>query len=110
MKKRDHQRDPASGLVFLDASRTAESGNLGSFLKTFHDYEFSGLIATEEQTLDSFANPFGLEVLERPFTPGTLNRFGCSTTYVRARARWVCSTASYCPPDLHVRTEEESNR
>ena len=62
------------GLVFLNACRTAESGDLGSFLKTFHNAEFSGLIATEEQTLDSFANPFGLGVLEQFFTPGNVDR------------------------------------
>ena len=70
---RNMKRNPGQtgGLVFLNACRTAESGGLGSFLKTFHNAEFSGLIGTEEQTLDSFANPFGLGVLEQFFTPGT---------------------------------------
>jgi hypothetical protein len=55
------------GLVFLNACRTAVPAGLGSFLETFHEAEFSGLIGTEAQTLDSFANPFGLGVLERFF-------------------------------------------
>ena len=51
------------GLVILNACRTAEPGSLGSFLKSFHDRGYCGIIATEERTLDSFANPFGLGLL-----------------------------------------------
>jgi hypothetical protein len=93
-----------SGLVFLNCCRTAESGNLGSFLQTFHDYGFSGLIATEEQTLDSFANPFGLRVLERFLTPETA--IG-STLHDLRRLYAPLSLlyGTYCPPDLHIRPE-----
>jgi WD40 repeat protein/tetratricopeptide (TPR) repeat protein len=100
------KREAAGGLVFLNGCRTAESGDLGSFLKTFHDYEFSGLIATEEQTLDSFANPFGLGVLERFFTPGT--SIGSVLRNLRkSRGPLGLLYGAYCPPDLHVRAEEE---
>jgi WD40 repeat protein/tetratricopeptide (TPR) repeat protein len=106
MKKREHQRDRAGGLVFLNACRTAESGELGSFLKTFHDYEFSGLIATEEQTLDSFANPFGLGVLERFFTPGTPIS-SVLRDLRQGQGPLGLLYGAYCPPDLHIRPEEE---
>ncbi len=94
------------GLVFLNACRTAESGNLGSFLKTFHNAEFSGLIATEEQTLDSFANPFGLGVLERFFTPGT-SIGGVLRDLRQIHGPLGLLYGAYCPPDLHVRPMEE---
>ena len=95
------------GLVFLNACRTAESGDLGSFLKTFHNAEFSGLIATEEQTLDSFANPFGQGVLERLFTPGT-SIGGVLRDLRQSHGPLGLVYGAYCPPDLHVRLEEES--
>jgi len=94
------------GLVFLNACRTAESGDLGSFLKTFHNAEFSGLIATEEQTLDSFANPFGLGVLERFFTPGT-SIGGVLRELRQTHGPLGLLYGAYCPPDLHVRLDEE---
>ena len=90
------------GLVFLNACRTAESGDLGSFLKTFHNAEFSGLIGTEEQTLDSFANPFGLGVLERFFTPGT-SIGGMLRDLRQSHGPLGLLYGAYCPPDLHVR-------
>ena len=94
------------GLVFLNACRTAESGDLGSFLKTFHNAEFSGLIGTEEQTLDSFANPFGLGVLERFFTPGT-SIGGMLRDLRQSHGPLGLLYGAYCPPDLHVRAEDE---
>jgi CHAT domain len=55
----------SGGLVFLNACQTARSPDkgLGSFLKAFHDADFSGIIATEERTLDNVACPFGLDVM-----------------------------------------------
>ena len=94
------------GLVFLNACSTAESGDLGSFLRTFHNAEFSGLIATEEQTLDSFANPFGIDVLERFFTPGT-SIGGVLRDLRQTHGPLGLLYGAYCPPDLHVRLEEE---
>ncbi len=94
------------GLVFLNACRTAESGDLGSFLNTFHNAEFSGLIGTEEQTLDSFANSFGIDVLERFFTPGT-SIGGVLRDLRQTHGPLGLLYGAYCPPDLHVRLEEE---
>ncbi len=105
---RNMKRTPGQtgGLVFLNACRTAESGDLGSFLKTFHNAEFSGLIGTEEQTLDSFANPFGLGVLERFFTPGT-SIGGILRGLRQSHGPLGLLYGAYCPPDLHVRAEDE---
>ena len=105
---RNMKRTPGQtgGLVFLNACRTAESGDLGSFLKTFHNAEFSGLIGTEEQTLDSFANPFGLGVLERFFMPGT-SIGGILRGLRQSHGPLGLLYGAYCPPDLHVRAEDE---
>ena len=97
--------DQSGGLVFLNCCRTAEPSDLGSFLKTFHDFDFSGLIATEEQTIDSFANPFGLEVLEQFLVPGTAIG-GTLHTLRQSHGPLGLLYGAYCPPDLHVRPED----
>ena len=56
--------ESSGGLVFLNACTTAQAGDLGSFLEAFHKAGYSGLIATESQTIDTFANPFGLAILD----------------------------------------------
>src|SRR5262249_52814043 len=53
------------GLVFLNACRTAEaSATAGSFFNAVFGLKMSGLIATEHQTVDVFACPFGVDFLE----------------------------------------------
>src|SRR5207253_5685116 len=60
----DEDEEPG-GLVFLNACRTAETSvTAGSFFKAVFGAKMSGLIATEQQTVDTFANPFGLDFLE----------------------------------------------
>ncbi|QEH32544.1 WD domain, G-beta repeat [Aquisphaera giovannonii] len=54
---------PEGMLAFLNACRTAEAGSGGSFLDVLHDFGFTGAIATERQTIDNFANEFGLAFL-----------------------------------------------
>src|SRR5262249_7377404 len=51
------------GLVFLNCCRTGEGSETGSFLETFYHLGLSGLIATEHETIDTFAAPAGLEFL-----------------------------------------------
>jgi hypothetical protein len=96
----------SGGLVFLNACQTAESPDkgLGSFLKAFHDADFSGIIATEERTLDNVACPFGLEVmtafLDQHEPIGEVVR--------RLRSRYAplgLLYGTYCPPDLQIRTD-----
>jgi tetratricopeptide (TPR) repeat protein len=94
------------GLVILNACRTAESGTLGSFLKAFHDRGYCGIIATEERTLDNFANPFGLGLLR-----GILGREGTivsmATSLRRKSLPLGLLYGAYCPPNLYVsRTDE----
>ena len=51
-------------LAFLNACQTAEAGSGGSFLDVLHSFGFTGAIATEQQTIDTFANEFGLAFLQ----------------------------------------------
>ena len=96
----------SGGLVFLNACQTAKSPDkgLGSFLKAFHDADFSGIIATEERTLDNVACPFGLEVM-RAFLD---ERKPIGEVLQRLRSRYAplgLLYGTYCPPDLQIRTD-----
>ena len=96
-----------SGLVILNACRTAEPGSLGSFLRSFHDRGYCGIIATEERTLDNFANPFGLALLEGVLTPeGTIASLARSLR--RKSLPLGLLYGSYCPSNLEVAHPQES--
>ncbi len=103
----DDEPSLPGGLVFLNACQTATSSDrgIGSFLKVFHDANFSGIIATEERTLDYVASPFGLEVL----TAFLDVREPIGEILHRLRARYAplgLLYGTYCPPDLQVRTDD----
>jgi hypothetical protein len=104
-RSRSGDAEKPGGLIFLNACQTAlcaESERaLGSFLQTFHDNGFSGIIATEEKTLDTLANPFGLDVLT-----GFLDRrepIGELVRRLRVRhAPLGLLYGTYCPPNVRV--------
>ena len=60
----DDRERPEGMLAFLNACQTAEAGSGGSFLDVLHSFGFTGAIATEQQTIDTFANEFGLAFLQ----------------------------------------------
>ena len=96
----------SGGLVFLNACQTANSPDrgLGSFLNAFHDANFSGIIATEERTLDNVACPFGLEVM----TAFLDQREPIGEVLRRLRTRYAplgLLYGTYCPPDLQIRSD-----
>jgi len=100
----DDDHAPLGGLVFLNACQTAgqPKGSLGSFLKAFHDASYSGLIATEERTLDSVANLVGIEALGAFLD----ERQPIGEVLRRLRERYAplgLLYGTYCPPDLQVR-------
>src|SRR5262249_36955247 len=90
------------GLVFLNACRTAEAGPTTSFLEVLHDAGFGGMIGTEQQTLDEFANTLGLDFLE-----GFLERGQPTGPLLRPLRRQGLPLGllygAYCPPHIHVR-------
>ncbi len=106
---RDSGEDEPSlsgGLVVLNACQTAtaKGRGLGSFLKAFHDANYSGIVATEERTLDNVASPFGLELMSA-FLDG---HEPIGELLRRLRARYAplgLLYGTYCPPDLQVRTD-----
>ena len=59
----DDRERPEGMLAFLNACQTAEAGQTGSFLDVLHSFGFTGAIATEQQTIDNFANELGLAFL-----------------------------------------------
>ena len=96
----------SGGLVFLNACQTARSPDkgLGSFLKAFHDADFSGIIATEERTLDNVASPFGLDVMDGiPRSARADRRDPAAAPLSNAPLGLLYGT--YCPPDVQIRTD-----
>src|SRR5262249_13261352 len=89
------------GLVFLNACRTAESGAAGSFFDALHECGLSGLVATEQQTVDHFASPLGLDFLEAFLDQG--KPVGEILHRLRRRVPLGLLYTAYCPPDLCVR-------
>ena len=91
---------PVGGLAFLNACRTAESAETGSFLEALGEVGLSGVIATEHQTVDTFAVPFGLEFLGR-FLDG--EPLGAVLQGLRSRGVPLgLLYGAYCPPGLRV--------
>jgi hypothetical protein len=106
LRDTDDDRVPPGGVVFLNACRTGDSGGrgLGSFLEVFHDADYSGIIATEEQTLDNLACPFGLEAM----TAFLKDRRPIGEVLQELRDRYApvgLLYGAYCPPDVQVRAE-----
>ena len=92
--------NPATALAFLNACQTAEPGRTGSFVEALYRSGLSGVIATEQQTIDSFANEFGLDFLE-----GFLDRgepVGKLLQRLRRRVPLGLLYGAYCPPDIRV--------
>ncbi|HEX8202648.1 MAG TPA: AAA family ATPase, partial [Isosphaeraceae bacterium] len=91
------------GLAFLNACQTAEaSEEVGSFLDALHEEGFSGIVATEHQTVDTFAHPFGLDFLEAFLDTG--EPIGKLLQQLRGRGVPLgLLYGTYCPPGLYVR-------
>ena len=99
----DDRERPEGMLAFLNACQTAEAGSGGSFLEVLHSFGFTGAIATERQTIDNFANEFGLAFLQGFLREGKplgellhglrLNRRPLGLLY-----------GAHCPPEIRVRS------
>jgi hypothetical protein len=89
------------GLAFLNACQTAEEGREGSFIEALHDAGLSGMVATEERTINVFANRFGLDFLKAFLEDG--EEIGKALQRLRGRtAPLGLLYGTYCPPDIHV--------
>jgi hypothetical protein len=92
----------AGGLAFLNACQTGhESDTEGSFVDTFHELRFSGLVATEELTIDTFANLFGLDFLRAVLAEG--QEVGAALHRLRRQnVPLSLLYTTYCPPHLRL--------
>src|SRR5262249_47477745 len=70
----------------------------GSFLDRLYEVRVSGVIATEQQTIDTFASPFGLDFLEAFLDEG--KAVGEVLQRLRCRVPLGLLYGTYCPPNL----------
>ncbi|QEH38433.1 WD domain, G-beta repeat [Aquisphaera giovannonii] len=102
----DDRERPDGMLAFLNACRTAESGSGESFLNVLHSFGFTGAIATERQTIDNFANEFGLDFLEGFLRDG--KPLGELLHELRLKSAPLgLLYGAHCPPEIRVRRRDE---
>jgi Novel STAND NTPase 1 len=89
------------GLLFLNACQTGKGGRAGSFLDAVYSAGLSGLIATEEYTINTFAHPFGLAFLDEFLGAGTPLGEALHRLRRNGLPLGLLYTA-YCPPDIHI--------
>jgi WD40 repeat protein len=100
MLRGDDDEDRLGGIAFLNACQTAESSADGCFLDALQEVGLSGIIATEQQTVDTFANPLGIDFLEAFLERG--EAIGTLMQGLRARVPLGLLYGSYCPPNIRV--------
>jgi WD40 repeat protein len=93
------------GLVVLNACQTAEEGREGSFMEALHDAGLSGMVATEERTVNVFAHRFGLGFLQAFLIDG--EAIGPALQKLRAGGHPQTPLGllygTYCPPHIRAR-------
>ena len=93
-------------LAFLNCCQTAEGGQSGSFLDVLHSFGFTGAIATEQQTIDNFANELGLAFLRGFLQEG--RPLGELLHGLRlSMAPLGLLYGAHCPPEIHVKIGEQ---
>jgi hypothetical protein len=99
----DNRERPEGMLAFLNACQTAEAGSGGSFLDVLHSFGFTGAIATEQQTIDTFANEFGLDFLQGFLREG--KPLGELLHGLRLKSAPLgLLYGAHCPPEIQVRS------
>jgi hypothetical protein len=101
---RDGHERPEGMLAFLNACRTGEADEeAGSFLEILHDSGFSGAIVTEQQTIDTFANEFGLSFLRGFLREG--RPLGELLHELRLQSAPLgLLYGAHCPPEIRVQS------
>ena len=103
---RDEVERPEGTLAFLNACQTAEAGSTESFLNVLHSFGFSGAIATEWQTIDNFANDFGVKFL-RKFLRGDQPLGEVLHGLRLDSAPLGLLYGAHCPPEIRVRRADQ---
>jgi len=99
----DDRERPEGMLAFLNACQTAEARSGGSFLEALHHtFGFTGAIVTERQTIDNFANEFGLAFLRGFLREG--KPLGELLHGLRLQSAPLgLIYGAHCPPEIRVR-------
>ncbi len=99
----DDRERPEGMLAFLNACQTAEARPGGSFLESLHHtFGFTGAIVTERQTIDNFANEFGLDFLQGFLREG--KPLGELLHELRLKSAPLgLLYGAHCPPEIQVR-------
>ncbi len=100
----DDRERPEGMLAFLNACQTAEARSGGSFLEALHHtLGFTGAIVTERQTIDNFANEFGLAFLQGFLREG--KPLGELLHGLRLQSAPLgLLYGAHCPPEIRVRS------
>ncbi len=89
-------------IAFLNGCQTSEASEQGSFLRSFSRFDqVSGLISTEQETLDAFAHQFGMKFLTAFF----LERKPVGTILRDLRRETLplgLLYGTYCPPGIRL--------
>jgi hypothetical protein len=93
--------DVPRGLVFLNSCRTTTTGSdRKSFLDTVASLRMSGLVGTEQLTVDTFAGSFGLDFLTAFCEAG--EPVGAIMARLRRQVPLGLVYTACCPPELRV--------
>ena len=96
---------PEGMIAFLNACQTAEVGQSSSFLQEMHKFGFAGVIATEQQTIDTFANEFGLRFLRGFLLEG--KSLGDLLHFLRREnAPLGLIYGAHCPPEIRIQLDD----
>ena len=102
----DERERPEGMLAFLNCCQTAEGGQSGSFLDVLHSFGFTGAIATEQQTIDNFANEIGLAFLRGFLQEG--RPLGELLHGLRlSMAPLALLYGAHCPPGIRVKVGDQ---
>jgi WD40 repeat protein len=105
----DSRDRPEGMLAFLNACQMAEAAAGGSFLDVLHRFGFTGVIVTERQTIDNFANQFGLKFLRGFLKDG--RPLGQLLHDLRLElAPLGLLYGAHCPPEIRVRVGPDEIR
>lgn len=105
----ERPRTPQRKLIaFLNGCQTSESSEQGSFLRSFTRFDqVSGLISTEQETLDAFAHQFGMKFLSAFF----LERKPVGSIMRDLRRETLplgLLYGTYCPPAIRLAEPRKS--
>ncbi len=96
------------GLSILNACQTGAPGQLSSYLELFQRFNYSGILATEAEVLDSFAVPYGELLLRELFSGQMIGPFSHALRGDPDQLPQSLLYGTYCPPTFRIDVESVS--